>query len=35
MLVSIIIPCYNSEHTLRDVVELTMKEFEKLGLNTR
>lgn len=30
MLVSIIIPCYNSEHTLRDVVELTMKEFEKL-----
>lgn len=30
MLVSIIIPCYNSEHSLRDVVELTMAEFEKL-----
>lgn len=30
MLVSIVIPCYNSEHTLRNVVELTMSEFGKL-----
>lgn len=30
MLVSIIIPCYNSEHSLRDVVELTMREFDNL-----
>lgn len=30
MLVSIVIPCYNSEHTIRDVVELTMREFEGL-----
>lgn len=30
MLVSILIPCYNSEHTLRSVVELTMSEFERL-----
>lgn len=31
MLVSIVIPCYNSEHSLRDVVELTMAEFDKLN----
>ena len=30
MLVSIVISCYNSEHTLRKVVELTIGEFEKL-----
>lgn len=30
MLVSIVIPCYNSEHTIRDVVELTMREFEEM-----
>lgn len=29
-LVSIVIPCYNSEHTLREVVELTMAEFKNL-----
>lgn len=34
MLVSVIIPCYNSEHTLRDVVELTMSEFDKLDTYT-
>lgn len=30
MLVSIIIPCYNSERSLREVVELTMREFDAL-----
>ena len=30
MLVSIIIPCYNSEHTIGKVVELAIQEFEKL-----
>ncbi len=29
MLVSIVIPCYNSEHTIEKVVDLTMQEFEK------
>lgn len=29
-LVSIVIPCYNSEHTIAEVVELTMAEFAKL-----
>ena len=31
MLYSIIIPCYNSSKTIRKVVELTMKEMEKIG----
>ena len=30
MLVSIVIPCYNSEHTIGEVVELAIEEFEKL-----
>lgn len=30
MLVSIVIPCYNSEHTIGKVVELTMAEFAKM-----
>ena len=30
MLVSIVIPCYNSEHTIRKVVELAVEEFGKL-----
>lgn len=30
-LVSVVISCYNSEHTIREVVELTMAEFEKLA----
>ena len=30
MLVSIIIPCYNSEHTIGKVVDLAVEEFEKL-----
>lgn len=29
-LVSIVISCYNSEHTIRKVVELTLAEFERL-----
>jgi glycosyltransferase involved in cell wall biosynthesis len=29
MLVSIVIPCYNSEHSIKKVVDLTRKEFEK------
>ena len=29
-LVSIVIPCYNSEHTIAEVVELTMAEFAKM-----
>lgn len=33
MLHSIIIPCYNSGQTIRKVVELTMKEMERLGRN--
>ncbi|MCH3942144.1 MAG: glycosyltransferase family 2 protein [Atopobiaceae bacterium] len=31
MLVSIVIPCYNSEHTIREVVELTMAQFDEMG----
>ncbi|MCF0121894.1 MAG: glycosyltransferase family 2 protein [Lachnospiraceae bacterium] len=30
MLVSIVIPCYNSEYTIRQLVELCMKEFNKM-----
>ena len=30
MLVSIVIPCYNSEHTIEKVVELAIEEFKKL-----
>lgn len=30
MLVSIVIPCYNSEHTIEKVVDLCMEEFDKL-----
>lgn len=30
MLVSIVIPCYNSEHTIDEVVDLCMEEFDKL-----
>ena len=30
MLVSIVIPCYNSEHTIGEVVELAIQEFDKL-----
>lgn len=30
MLVSVVIPCYNSEKSIREVVELTMAEFAKL-----
>lgn len=30
MLVSVVIPCYNSEHTIANVVELTMAEFDKM-----
>lgn len=30
MLVSVVIPCYNSEKTIRKVVEMTMQEFEKI-----
>ena len=30
MLVSIVIPCYNSEKTIAKVVDLTFKEFEKM-----
>lgn len=30
MLVSIVIPCYNSEHSIRQVVDLTLAEFERL-----
>lgn len=29
-LVSIVIPCYNSENSIREVVELTMAEFERM-----
>lgn len=32
MKISIIIPCYNSQHTIRDVVESTSKELTKLNL---
>lgn len=30
MLVSVVIPCYNSEHSIREVVELTLEEFEHI-----
>ena len=30
MLVSIVIPCYNSEHSIKKTIELTAKEFKKL-----
>lgn len=30
MLVSIVIPCYNSEHSIREVVELTLSEFDRM-----
>lgn len=30
MLVSIVIPCYNSENSIRQVVDLTLAEFERL-----
>ena len=30
MLVSIVVPCYRSEHTIGELVELTMAEFDKL-----
>ena len=30
MLLSIVIPCYNSEETIRDVVELSMKEVSRI-----
>lgn len=30
MLVSVVIPCYNSERSIREVVELTLAEFAKL-----
>ena len=30
MLLSIVIPCYNSEHTIRSVVELSMQEISRL-----
>lgn len=30
MLVSVVIPCYNSEKSIREVVELTMQEFETI-----
>ncbi len=30
MLVSVVIPCYNSEKTIKDVVEMTISEFDKL-----
>ena len=32
MLYSVIIPCYRSDKTIRKVVELTMEEFEKMGI---
>ena len=31
MLYSVIIPCYKSSHTIRQVVELTMEELQRLG----
>ena len=29
MLVSIVIPCYNSEHSIKKIIELTAEEFKK------
>lgn len=30
MLISVVVPCYNSEHTIRELVELTSNEIQKL-----
>lgn len=30
MLISVVVPCYNSEHTIRELVELTLNEIKKL-----
>lgn len=30
MLVSVVVPCYRSEHTIAELVELTMAEFDKM-----
>lgn len=30
---SVVIPCYNSSHTIREVVELTAQEFSNLGID--
>ena len=32
MLVSVVIPCYNSESSIGKVVEMTIEEFEKMGV---
>ena len=29
MLISVVVPCYNSEHTITELVELTLKEIRK------
>ena len=29
MLISIVVPCYNSEHTIEELVTMTLKELEK------
>ena len=31
-LISIVIPCYNSEATIRKVVEMVMEEFKKMEM---
>lgn len=31
---SIVVPCYNSSHTIRDMVELTSKELDKLNIDS-
>ncbi len=30
MLVSVVVPCYNSEHTIAELVKLTIQEFDKM-----
>ena len=30
MLVSVVVPCYNSQNTIKNLVELTIKEFKKM-----
>lgn len=30
MLVSVVVPCYNSQHTIKNLVELTIQEFKKM-----
>ena len=35
MLISVVIPCYYSEKTIRKVVELVMAEFEKMMVMKR